>query len=59
MIQKILLSLAALAVIAGCAQTVDAVERLGECVAYGDQDNNCELSTLAEGHQDTPVNDDL
>lgn len=44
--KKILVAFASLAIISGCAQGVDAVERLGTCVIDGNQNNNCEISTL-------------
>lgn len=44
--KKILLSLAALSLLAACAQGVDTVERVSKCVIDGNQNNNCELSTL-------------
>ncbi len=48
--KNILLSLAALSLLAACAQGVtdaeNSVERLATCVIDGNQNNNCELSTL-------------
>lgn len=30
----------------GCAQGVDTAKRLEKCVVYGNEDGNCEVSTL-------------
>lgn len=44
--KKILLSLAALSLLAACAQGVDAAKRLEKCVVDGNENGNCEVSTL-------------
>ncbi len=44
--KKLLLSLLAITLIAGCAQGVDAAKRLEKCVVDGNENNNCEISTL-------------
>lgn len=50
--KNVLLALATLTFLTACAQGVDAVERLGTCVIDGNQDGNCEISTL-EGNQES------
>lgn len=44
--KKLLLSLLTITFIAGCAQGVDAAKRLEKCVVDGNENNNCEISTL-------------
>ncbi|MHC5225834.1 hypothetical protein [Ignatzschineria sp. LJL83] len=56
--KKILLLLTASTFLAACAQGVDAAKRLEECVVYGNQDNNCEISTL-DGQNTTDSNNTL
>ncbi|UNM96704.1 hypothetical protein MMG00_02275 [Ignatzschineria rhizosphaerae] len=44
--KKMLLSLVTLFLLTACAQGVDAAKRLETCVVDGNQNGNCEISTL-------------
>lgn len=53
-LRKLLLIASAIFLLSACAQGVDAAKRLEKCVVDGNQNNNCELSTLegnSEQHQ--------
>lgn len=50
-LKKVLLLITTTFFLSACAQGVDAAKRLEKCVVDGNQNNNCELSTL-EGNDD-------
>lgn len=44
--KKLLLLLSTLSFLTACAQGVDAAKRLEKCVVDGNEQGNCEISTL-------------